>query len=1131
MADTFPVKAQSDAQDNVFQSDLLLQRKKQAESQLGTLGNIKTAIEGSAAADIVTKLTNDGQRAVDLKREAQLVANQRADAAGRPHVPPQHQDVVTAYENKKAAFDKKAAANDLLKDIPTQYHADIMAEPTLEAAVMARKVVTDNMQREELINMQFDGALTRFSASMLDIDLFLNLSTGGMIGAAKVAGLAAKLNKSERFVGAVQLGVGGGQAGALVTGTSAALDPTVGVEDIVAGTIASAFLGAGIGTVTGPASHASVNDAISALEQDYVNKVATADPSLDVPLVRDNEQIDSAFTQTVVDGSVGAAATGTSSKVPKRKLKDPLGTIPEGQQALIDDAHAKNHDSGFYDRKKADEGDLATKIAKHPWNSVVGQGFAARLYSSESAILNRMGYTLFESGSGMNRGQATAAGLEELYRRQLGTDLLPVSSNMYAWAQKNNRGALGTKYGISEAGKHEFNRELLLERNAREHGRRYSTDEHINAAADAYDNMVERAHKIMVGRDGQPSVKGMEGVKPNRHYTPYSWVPDAIVRAIRKGITTRKDIVQGLAQGYRNSGMAVGKDALAVAEAVIRRAESNEAGIDTNVLGLLQGDGQEWLRSALEQQGMEPMAIDGLMTRMVGRQAERSQEGFTKSKNTIDMETPIKTSDGSTLQIVDFLSTDLRGTFEHYSRGVAGSSALARHGITSRAARKELIDAARTEQRALGETPIDAKELEAQFSEFDAGPTKGWSAALGGSGDPAAPGAAVANVKRTVSLAWMNQVGLTQLGETGAAIAAFGLEGWAKAGPMEWINKELAKRNKRVLDDLSYIVGDIGSDERIFPDHLGMDEMSAIDQGTWMSKFNTFTSNASFAQGFISLFNIVRAKQQKIAALGVTNKLFMDIRRAMDAGVELSDKEKGRIWTDLGVDQEMITEIERMINAGLIEFDPKDGYVNRLYGEKWDADFREKFGVAIIRNINNIVQKAMIGERDAWMSTVWGSLMTQFKTFPMQATHKQVLRLARHNDMRAFGAVAFGLATAFGASMVKDALNMQSHDMSYHAKRALGYSNMTGFIPMTYDPLMTMLGLNDMRLNQYGRETDAVSVPAIEWVNGITKVVGATAKGIAGTADGNDVRALRAIPYGNTLLIGAMLSNIARRNN
>lgn len=1014
----------------------------------------------------------------------------------------------------------------LIEGIPRSMHRDIMDAPTEEAAIRARARILEDLDDQMITSQQYEGGGLRLISSFLDVDAPLTIMSGGMIGAAKIARAAALVTKNKRIQGALQLGAGGAQAGAIVGAYDVAVRETSDESTFIASTIGGMAFGGTIGTLTGPMAK-SIND----LEIDYAQRVETSDPSLVA-----TGEVPDVVTSTVAPPSaagpqsVGAAQSADAAPAfQTTKVEDPHGEASPTTQGWHDLAETSNYEAGFDVRKREDADKKWTKALTSEWNVAVGGGFQAKMYTSKSAVMNWMGRTVYESASGLNRGSATSAAMMEIYHKKIAMQLLPVRQAMHDWAQTTNNGAFGSKYGISYAGKAQYNREVMLERNARQRkgsnggpSTRVDVDQNITRGADAYDSAARDSLAIGKGRDGEHSVMGMEDVADNIHYTPQNWSGSKIANLIRNGRVRRENVIAALAESYREAGMAVGKDADAVAEAVIRRSQTKDAQIDTSVHSLLQADGQEFLRDSLGTSGMSKVEIDGLMKRLVGAQKERGKEGFAKSRNEVDMATSILTEDGSTVQIVDLLSNDLAGDWQRYARRMAGSAALARQGITSRGARKEITSAIHAEQRAAGEELTDPREIEAMFTNFDGGAVKGFNKLEGG--EIASAGPAVALAKRGVQLAWLNQLGLTQLGETGALLWQNGLMTSLNRSGLNFLRGELKAGNKALLDDIKFLTGEIGQDQHLFAEHLNLDEVDAGDRSDLVTKLQSGTSNMAFVQGYTSLFNSVRAIQQKTAALGTTDKIMRTLREELQTGELMPQKTKDRMWSEFGLDQHTLDRLSAKIEDGTIEFSP-EGFVNRLNADKWDGDLQDIVGAGITRNINQLIQKSMAGEQDAWMHTGFGAVLSHLKTFPLQATHKQLARHFRHNDPEAYGALAAGMITAGAVSVIRGALNGDLEELTTadHAKRAFAYSNMTGFIPMTTDPLTTMLGLDDLRFNQYSKHSE-IAPPILSWANDAIRLPGALKAAATGTANYDDRKALRTLPFANTLLIGEMFT-------
>ena len=1054
--------------------------------------------------------------------------------------------------------DNEANFDALTADIPRDYHSDIMDGPTFDAQTRTRARILDQLEAQRMSAIQWDGGGLELIGSLVDVDIVLNFGSGGMVGAAKIARATKMATSSSRVAGVAQGITGGAQAGLTVGAYDLLVRETADESSFVAAVIGGAALGGTFGVIGGDMSR-SLHD----LEVDYAQRVETGHESLiatnetaDVvgpalPFEKiDPEQAAPGSTvfpeirviapsresadQATGPSTVGAAQVGDAElTAPVNPALVDMDVSPE-VAAITANSVSSNHTTGFNDRKASQQGFLDKALASS-WNTVVGAGFQARMYSSESPTMNWLGHAVYESASGLNRGVSTSATLVENYHARIQTQLLPVHGAMTAWAKRNDAGAFGSGFGISQEGVARFNRDVMLERNAREHGYARSTDEDIIRASDAYDSAARDSLAIGKGRDDQHAVRGMQDVADNPHYTPYVWSGSKINALISSGRVTRANIISAVAEGYRKAGMAAGKDADAVAEAVIRRTEINEAEIDSSVHSLLQADGKEFLRESLQRSGMSEVEVESLMKRLGVAAENRGKEGFAKSRNDIDMYTDILTeAEGATdsVKIVDLLSNDMAGDWQRYTRRIAGSAALARQGITSRAARKDVISAIQSEQRALGETLTPKDELNAMFTNFDGGAVKGWSKAVNGTAGPQSAGPLAALAKRMTNLAWLNKIGLTQLGETAATIHMQGAASFLRRSGIQNFRDEIKAGNKELLDEMAYLVGEIGQDQHLFSQHLNLDEVSALDGADLLSKMNKFASSASYVQGYTSMFNQVRGWQQKTAALGTMDKVFRTLKAAQDAGEELSPIDADRMWRHLGLDAETLNRLDQLILDGTIEFSP-EGFVNRLNVDSWEGSLRDNVGSSVTRNINQVVQKSMAGEQDSWMHNGAGSVLTHLKTFPMGATHKQFARHFRNNDPAGLALTAISIGTAGIASVLREGLDQAGGSerewmtTGEHAKRAFGYSNMTGFLPMVHDPLMTIMGLEDYRINQFGSHSE-IAPPILSFANDALRLPGALVKAATGNADYDDKKALRTLPFANTILVGEMFTSMGQ---
>lgn len=800
--------------------------------------------------------------------------------------------------------------------------------------------------------------------------------------------------------------------------------------------------------------------------------------------------------------SLGAAATGSGGR-PKRVLVDPDGVFSDEAARWIDKADQHVWDTNFREVRDSKLGKLWHKMAVSRIGSFGMETFT-KMYMSKSAVMNYIGGTIFESANGLNRGRATASIMMDAYHRRmqrfLGRQLRP---SMNAWARRNGETWAGSGFYISRKGKKAFWREVYLERNERAMRRKSKPADDIDAASNQFDRAAEEGLDIAVGREGQHAVDGMNRGMARPGFNPLRHDGGRMEDWIRQGVR-REDIEAAYAEGYRSAGMRHGKDAEAVAKAVVQRALAREADLDGSLMTMMSGDGREFMAESLRMSGLDDAEINILMERLIGSAEDRAKEGFAKSRNELDLNISVRNDKGLDIKLVDMMEADLGRVWQRYSRQVSGAAALARHGITNKLKRTEIIKAAQAEQRALGEVPENADKLHAMFSHFNAGPAWGFSSGKTNKGISIE----LATAKRLANLGLLEKLGITQLYETGAIIAQVGVVNWYKRGLGSVFDAELKNSNKKLLDEVSYLIGDVGYDELSFGEWFDWDEVSSEGKGSWLSSVSAFTQNAAYIQAYTSVFNFVRGKQQKVAVLGMMDKVFRTLRNDDFDGM------LARFESDFGLGRVELDELQRMVDDGTIEFAAR-GHVESMNFDKWDPDLRDTFAGAMLRNMHQTVQKSMAGEQDAWMHTEWGSLMTHLVTFPIQAFQKQFIRNGQHMDMQALAAMSFGLGSAFVGINIRDVIDGKERTQMERARAAVAYSNMTGWAPMLMDPAFTILGMDDMRWSPYGPYSSLVP-PVFTQMDNLRRLPGAAINAVRGETDYYDLQAAKAMPFAGT---------------
>ena len=1138
-------------QRNAFQEQNLEQQRDQmtftenleaghSQTALGQMGD-RAMDEGAAALETFNRNNPDlpvtpetemlGYNSADWRRAAAAVGGALKGIVGLGH------DSGEGWPTRAEDRDE------LLKGMDIHDWDSLLAQPTREAAFRLRGRIEARREENYRMSYQNGGGFTRFAAQMVDLDAVFAPMKGGMVGYRAISAAARRVSSARAVRGAIEGTASGVQAGALVGGVEAMTADAA--ED--SNFIMSVVMGAAMGNVLG----AAMGPAVRKLGDDYEQAIITGDPTITATHDVHEPEGPSPMAPPEADvdqQSIGAArASGVDYEGRSLQLDNP--DISATSARWIDRADDEINSTDF-DARRSELGRLSTAMGQSKWfTRATGTRFQTKLFTSPVRTGHFAARNIFESSNGQARGQANSAMLLRLYNGRINQEFMQAQHLANEWAAKNMPrrldGISSRLLGPKQEAVAAFDRMVMLERNARENaaGRRndgdpepdYSTtglttdDPLVIGAANKFDNATDPAFDAATGYGGkQTPMRGMGDLPRNRHYSPQRAMGRSMRKYIDEGRFTREELTTALARGLESRGLGKHKDAKIIAKAVIQRAMAQADGVDTNALGLLSGDGADWVETVLEANGVSKTKRDGILKRLKGSQADKGRAGFTKSRNGVDMDIDIGDSG---LKLVDVYSTDLIGDWSRYSRGVAGGAALARHGIDSPAAREEFITAHAAEQRALGieegdENFIHPNELRAQFTEFDAGPTKGWSY----SNPDAAPvekSRWVSDAKRFAGLAWLNKIAFAQVAETAATISQHGIGNFLRNGVVERIGKSKREASDKSMDNLAAATGTLWNDEEMFNPHLELDDQTLLNDPTLKGMIRQWSRNGTRTQAVITFFKTIKGEQQKLSAFMGSNHIFSMMRK--EGG--MTPEEAQALWIDFGLDQKDLDGMQRLYDNGVIEFN-EQGYLERLNHEQWPIWLSDNFATAMIRNTDRNVQKANAGETDTWMHTDMGALLTTFKTFPMLASQKQLVNALNVSNPRALALMMSGFMLAGMSSVARAQLEGKEMSASQHAVRAFSYANATGWFPMYADPLLTMVGAEDYRFNRYNDGSGDVigSMAPLEWANDVLRLPGAVPKALTGNADYQDQSSLRSLPFGNLIVIGDYLTSVGQKD-
>jgi len=915
---------------------------------------------------------------------------------------------------------------------------------TGEAEELRADMIRADENDKVVASKGYTGVAASLITGLVDpAEIAVAVGTAGYGKAATVGGRIARVTAS---------GLKGGAAsGALAYG----VDPLADSKQVVFGALSGAVLSGSLSTAGQAFNRASMTTRRAYSQE--VNDLPSADrdvthaPAYDM---RDN-MLDLDNPSMDPSGSVGAARVNYPFKVPEGLNPTAASIYEQAMRTLSDnDVQFRMIDTDFTaNTPEARVAKRFSDVLSQKLHTELRTDFDRLMYGG-SRIEASMAFNLFESPEGRLRNNTSAAMLNTTYEQRLSSKSLPFIEDSYsAWAQQRGMGTLDRHRPSTRTA---FDREVFAELEARFHeGAPVSTDPAIRKAADAIDDNMRDAVEVGRGRPGENSIDGFEDMQPKSGFIRHKWNGAAIKQAIAKGHSKGK-IERVLSKGYAKTYPEMPSEyRTMLSKAVVRRALANEDGVDTNMLKTLDSDAQEYLRDMLLDSGYNGEVVESLIDSIRGRSSDNSKLSTTKERKQIDLRTE---EDG--LSLLDLVDTNLTRLISTYNREVSGNAALARKGILNRSHRKDMIEAALAERRASG-LPSDEKQrrfLEDMFTYFDSGP-------IAGGVDPG-----IARLKRITNLSLLNQMGMTQAGEAGAQIAAVGMETWQKHAKSVFKQMRTQGPDGPIAQELRPWMGDIGNEHMLFRDDLMLDELStARDLNTFLGKLDFALGKGQRLQGYVSGFYHVRQFQQRVAVTSMADKVMQRLRDGTD--LEVLD--------GIGMPQ----GIKKYIDNGTVTFDA-DGFVDKLNMSKWSPDDAEGFALSLNRHTHQVVQKAMAGEEQVLLHKTVGSLYMHLKSFPLLAMRKQTARLAGVQRPQMVAALVMGLATAGLAFEARQLINGRTDRISGEdaLRGAMGMSNMTGWVPMLTDPAAAILGMNDLRFNQYGRHdinTGILSVPPV----------------------------------------------------
>lgn len=727
-----------------------------------------------------------------------------------------------------------------------------------------------------------------------------------------------------------------------------------------------------------------------------------------------------------------------------------------------------------------------------------------RLVNHPSNVVKRIANDLLEGGTGTLGRTNTAAMYKDMYeRRILSRGLIPLNEQYAQWAKSS--GYSFYKRNFHTAARTKFDRQVREVLESRTTGAETRiTDPYVLEAADKWDEMMETA--IDIGK--KSGWEAMQDIPPRKGYVPLQWSGTSILRV------GKRRSQQLISRGYQS--VDIPKEmADEIAAAVVKRALDGTAGVDTNIAGLLQKNQRGQLATALENMGISREQINGMMRVLDAREA-KAGPSFTKGRTKIDLNQTV-----NDLSLLDLVDNDLNAIASKYARDVSGRSAMAKKGFTNDTIwntwkSAALKDNARVQQLAEGQDDNLSEFLDDIKSYFTATPI------AGGINKNAR------RIQQMATISSLGMVGAAQLAELGTVVGRLGLKAAAKNLPAVDEIVTLARTPKKagnVLDELRPLLGDFDYDHLLYrPDIVIDDKISgAMDLSTFGKVLDKGLGRGSVMLGYASGMNTVRHFEHRMAAKMMINK-FADLA----TNPEKLAKSAARM-EDIGMDpkqlQAAITQIKK---HGVFD---ANGTLTEIGLTKWPEETAEQFAIAINRHTAQVVQRQLAGETSNWMHKTVGSLLTQFRHFPMVAFEKQLLRNLKFHDQATMSTIMYGFAVSYGVQSIKAALSGDERTQEDLIKQTVNYMGMASVLP-EIGTVANQLGLapdvlNTRKMGHTGNRVDEFDIidfiPAAGQINKIAKAGALPGKVISGDVSDADIRgAFMALPM-STTIFGKML--------
>lgn len=951
----------------------------------------------------------------------------------------------------------------------------------------------------------------------------------------KAANMASKVPFMSPRGAGVAYGVGAGaEATALSVGINELTSPTGNVAEAIP-TLAYGMAFGGFAGATGvfdPLMRSSVKKFVDGYDPATV-KGADMSEDLD-QTIHMPEGMATKFGRTSVDtgpktgadtkGSIGAAvAPGNVQDLDGKGLADneldiisDFRTFNKTHQITDDDMELKGHPVGNWIYNQLQKGILGHS----PFRTAFDTGF-----NSGSDVLRGLTFMTLNSAAGIaNNVQSVGYMADRMIGQIAGAPIQAYKREFKAWLVETGLPNNNDSYRA-------FNREAQM----------YAQDKYWGSAPRSQSKAIERLFEheeygAKVALDwlqdakngGKTAVNGSTDLDSRPGWRPLRWSWQEMKRVGKAhGLDDqqlRATLEKALIKGYRKVHKNLSKDDLAIwAKAVLRRSHAMEQGVDTNLIRMLDQEGEGYALRVLTDSGVDEARALRLIETLRGI-SNTDTPKILQHRNEIDLRTPIDGMPGMTL--MDLTEFDQGKTWMNYSRHASFAGARARWGLQSGDVSR-LLNIADRELEAKGLPALDQK-----FKDY-------FDRALSGNAlNDVNPWARRLNMASTLSL--MNTQGLTQLTDTGIAMGTLGFKTYVQAA-RKVVKDALEGNADKALDEMARVNVAINGEHHYIQPERYLDD---VKRTSWYQNELTEFIDGLMVKGvklqnMISGFETVHKMQHRIVARAyiqnfgdyANGKKTLSDARLEDMGFFGSEGKKryDRIIQNFKKD------------GGKVEYDD-EGNIIDLHSADWDdADW--EFFMATQHHVGNqLTMKLMRGEQSVWQSETFGYMLSHLRSFTLGALQKQTVRHMRIMDAETAATALYSFLTAGTVLVAREAISGKEDknlDADHIVRGALGLSAFTGGPAMGMDLLGAFMGIDAMRVSNYRTlgPSGTQIVPnmiALDQADRMLHVPFSIFNVVTGNYDKQDVNALQSLPiignlYGFTWMFNRMKASVDER--